>query len=1430
MKRILRKTKAYLLFMLVMVTGLQNMNTSIFAGETGEEQEPAEYEERSDSYEMVSLSAPDYDGRYYLTECEKPAEKHDVNLEGTGYDHALFNPKNNAAGVTVPWYISLGGDEAMCVTFNGHASVSDRTHHYVLSDINILKKNPYFQGGEEYPVEDYLKGVCYAYETLTRPEEHVTKEYLDSGRAELIRKTNPSMVWYSGKPVNYAVHQIITWRIASGSFNPENLEYEHNLARVVFGQMYPDSEWEDYKSKIVDFYDYYAQCAKEAAGGSYSDKYSTTKIKYWTIQNRNEYSDLSGWQDFITWEVPKLPLVPGAKIIDVYKYGTDTGMLIPEAAYGVYSDSACTNKIGTYTTDKTGNFKIHAVEGIYYVRELSAPEGTVQDTQVYTLDIKDDTVSASVKNAEIRNYLELFKYEEGTGNIITEEAKFDLYEYNSGIGSYLRMGELVYDGNGKYSLMPSQGYSYHSLDGMVMNTVYADCLYYTPVNQGRFKVVEVSPPKGWKKAGDKEFTMETTVDGYVQSFNTYDTGIIESPYYCGVSLHKYDSFTGAKLSGAKFKIQEKVADKWYDVGELKEIIKKSDTGSLYSVYQTSDTQVYSFHDKSGKICRTVDNSEYPLHRTVSNQGRFRLVEIKASNEYYVGEWRKEFDIAPETDNTTVAFWDFGNTAPENRGNGNKVITRKYDAVTGEIVASPAEITVYEHIEAVNKWLKVGVLNYDADSRQYTTDGIIYRPHQADGTLLDEVSDKKCLPGYLYYTSDNKGRYKLVETVSPVNYEKGTLCLDSLQVNVYEKEFEISERDGEVLDFTNFSDGVKDTGVSANLELVKYDAITKQKVKTGDAEFTIYEKIGGEWLEAGRLVYDEANEYYTSKGMKLTLHDSKGNPVYTEETAQGVYYTTANQGKYRVVETKAPKDYLRGERVFTKEFDVVTDSKNKVIQFDTIEKGAVNAGISGTVKTVKYDNVTKERVRTGDAVFTVYEYIETMDEWLKVGVLGYCEEEQEYVSDGQDFIFHDAEGRELDTSEMEGFEKGRLYRTSVNLGKFKVKETKAPSKYALGDFEKQFVVTEEGKDHEFNTLETGAGNTGISGKVKLAKADRITKRPLSGAVFVLQEWSVIENRWLNAGFLKDNRDGTYILETCMIHTGSGDETIKSSALIYTTQNLGRFRVMETEAPKGYINEKYLCEEFCLSDENREFFFDNERKAENTPIRVSVSKKSIISGKDLAGARLTVKDYGGNIIDTWISDGTAHIISSIPAGQYILEEEQAPDGYALARSVEFEVRETDGIQQVEMFNDRVKGKLVIDKVDMHTGEPLAGAEFVLRDEEGNTIQTLITDERGHAESELIDFGVYDKDGKYLGAKKYTLTEVKAPEGYMLPVASYNVEFETKDGSMEVVEVHMTVANDREPAVPTGDRSELSLFTFMVLAAVIALCAGRYCKRLS
>lgn len=1290
MKNMFKRTKAYLFIMLIFIAVLlQNTNMKIFAQENRSVQEPSAFDENSDK--RVRLSAPDNDGRYYLTECEKPDEKSNVNLAGTGYDHALFNPKNNETGTTVPWYISLGGNEAMCVTFNGHASRTNQKHHYVMSDINSLRSNPYFEGGGDYPVEDYLKGVCYAYEMLTYPEQHVDKTYLDAGREELIRKTNPNMVRYSGKPVNYAVHQIITWRIASGSFNPDNFEYEHNLAKVVFGQMYPGSEWEDYGDVIVDFYDYYMLCAKEAASGNYKEKYSTTRVQYWIVQNLDEYTELSQWQDFITWEVSELPQVSGAKIIDIYKYGANTDILIPGAKYGVYSDTACTNKLGIFTSDDSGNFKIWAVEGIYYMRELSAPIGTLPDDAIYTLEIKDDTVSYTVKNEEIFNYLEVCKYEEKTGVIFTEEAKFDLYEYNSSTDSFLWMGELIFDKQGRYSVFSSENYTYHSINGAAVTTMKTDKLYYTPSNQGRFKIVESSAPKGWKRAEDKEFIMNTSVNGYAKRFRTYESGIIEQPYYCGVSLVKYDAFTKDKLSGADFIIQENIDGQWYEVGKLKEKIFTDENGTEYPIYQTSEDEIYSFHDRNGAVCQTESNKKYPLHRTVYNKGKLRLVETGAANKYYVGKWSREIDIEPEEDNVMISFSEKGYPAPENRGNANQVITSKYDAVTGEVIESPAVITVYEHIENLNEWLEVGKLRYDADRHQYTTAGVLYKPHQADGTQLSDLSDKICVPGYIYYTYANKGRYKLAETAPPANYEMGKPNQETSGVDVYEKEFTISEQDGEILDFSDMRNAPQDIGISSNVELVKYDAITRQKVKSGDAEFTIYEKIGDDWLYAGIMLYDEVNGQYTTKGMKLMLHNEDGTCVYTENSAAGLYYTSANKGIFRVAETKAPTDYVIGSRPYLKEFNLATDSKKGVITYNTTEEGAVN--------------------------------------------------------------------------------------------------------------------------------------TGISGKIRLVKTDRITKEPLAGAIFILQEWSVNKNGWVDAGTLTDNLDGTYRTDICMIHTGKKEEVLEFSSMIYTTQNLGRFRVIEKEPPKGYINNNFISGEVCLSEKQEEFIFEHEQRIENTPIRVSVSKKSSALNTDIAGAKLIVKDSRGAIIDSWITDGREHIISAIPAGKYVLIEEYAPEGYVLTKNVDFEVKETGNVQRVEMYNEEVKGKVIIDKVDKNTKEVLAGAEFLLKDEEGNEIEILITDERGHAESELLDFGIYDKSGKYLGSKKYTLTEIKAPNGYKQINESYNVEFEYENDRTGIVERNMTIGNEKEPDVPTGDKTEISLFVMLLFAMAAMFCIGHF-----
>lgn len=75
--------------------------------------------------------------------------------------------------------------------------------------------------------------------------------------------------------------------------------------------------------------------------------------------------------------------------------------------------------------------------------------------------------------------------------------------------------------------------------------------------------------------------------------------------------------------------------------------------------------------------------------------------------------------------------------------------------------------------------------------------------------------------------------------------------------------------------------------------------------------------------------------------------------------------------------------------------------------------------------------------------------------------------------------------------------------------------------------------------------------------------------------------------------------------------------------------------------------------------------------------------------------------GNVIDSWVSDGTTHEISGILAAgaKYILHEVSAPDGYVVATDVEFIVDANGKVTEVTMLDDTTK--LHVTKKDI-TGE--------------------------------------------------------------------------------------------------------------------------------
>lgn len=81
------------------------------------------------------------------------------------------------------------------------------------------------------------------------------------------------------------------------------------------------------------------------------------------------------------------------------------------------------------------------------------------------------------------------------------------------------------------------------------------------------------------------------------------------------------------------------------------------------------------------------------------------------------------------------------------------------------------------------------------------------------------------------------------------------------------------------------------------------------------------------------------------------------------------------------------------------------------------------------------------------------------------------------------------------------------------------------------------------------------------------------------------------------------------------------------------------------------------------------------------KVQISKADL-GGRELEGAKLTILDSAGKVVNSWVSGKEPHYIEMLSIGKYTLHEESAPNGYTVAEDIPFEVLDTGEIQKVVM----------------------------------------------------------------------------------------------------------------------------------------------------
>lgn len=141
--------------------------------------------------------------------------------------------------------------------------------------------------------------------------------------------------------------------------------------------------------------------------------------------------------------------------------------------------------------------------------------------------------------------------------------------------------------------------------------------------------------------------------------------------------------------------------------------------------------------------------------------------------------------------------------------------------------------------------------------------------------------------------------------------------------------------------------------------------------------------------------------------------------------------------------------------------------------------------------------------------------------------------------------------------------------------------------------------------------------------------------------------------------------------------------------------GEWRLRETAAPKGYLVDPTVRSLTVTADGLINGDADHTVAVENDYTKVQISKRDITNEAEVPGAKLSILDSDGNVVESWISGEEPHRIDRLESGDYTLVEEMTPNRYDKATEVPFTVLPSGELQTVVMYDEPISITAEIDK---------------------------------------------------------------------------------------------------------------------------------------
>ena len=211
-------------------------------------------------------------------------------------------------------------------------------------------------------------------------------------------------------------------------------------------------------------------------------------------------------------------------------------------------------------------------------------------------------------------------------------------------------------------------------------------------------------------------------------------------------------------------------------------------------------------------------------------------------------------------------------------------------------------------------------------------------------------------------------------------------------------------------------------------------------------------------------------------------------------------------------------------------------------------------------------------------------------------------------------------------------------------------------------------------------------------------------------------------------------------------------------VFVLENVtpGWYIITEQRTPETHILDQtpYYIE--VKADQDTEIVIKNKAKPS-----LRIIKTDSVTKQPMQGVTFEISVKQGATLGEYRTDANGEIfLSNIEPNLYVIREMKTLDGYLMDTQTKEALVEWGKTTEIE-FTNTPKNPLLIYKVDFHTGEPLAGATFLVSKVNGEHVGEYITGRNGYATVTGIEPGFY------------VVKEVKPPLNYILDETPKTVE---------------------------------------------------------